>query len=57
MSKREEKKNLEMIDLLYSLDKQGPDSLLINTQGWTVFHFAAQAADLKVRVKRAGALG
>jgi ankyrin repeat protein len=40
--------NVKMIDLLYSLGKDGPDSMLVNSVGWTVLHAAAQKNNLKV---------
>ena len=46
--KIEEEKIVKMIDLLYSLGKDGPDSMLVNSVGWTVLHAAAQKNNLKV---------
>jgi hypothetical protein len=43
-----EHKNIFMIDLLYSLDKDGPDTLLVNAAGWTIMHAAVNTDDLKV---------
>ena len=40
--------NIEMIDLLYSLRQDGPDSLLVNSAGWTVCHAAAHKASIPV---------
>ena len=45
-----EQKNVKMIELLFSLNtaesKDGPDTLLVNQNGWTVAHIAAHASDL-----------
>lgn len=43
-----EHKNLNMIDLLFGLDKEGPDTLLTTAQGYTVLHMAVQINDLEV---------
>lgn len=43
-----EHKNIRMIDLLYGLGKDGPDSLLVNSNGWTILHTAVHANDLEV---------
>ena len=42
-----EHKNYEMIDLLYALGTEGPDSILVNSVGWTVMHAAVNTDDLK----------
>ena len=42
-----EHKNYEMIDLLYALGTEGPDSILVNSVGWTVMHAAINTDDLK----------
>jgi len=39
-------KNKAMVDALFDLGADGPDSLLINTNGWTVMHAAVNADDL-----------
>jgi ankyrin repeat protein len=43
-----EHKNVRMMELLYLLDKDGPDSLLVNSFGWTVLHAAVNTDDLDV---------
>ena len=43
-----EYKNLEMIDRLYDLKVDGPDSILVNSVGWTVMHAAVNTDDLEV---------
>ena len=42
-----EHKNLEMIDRLYELKQDGPDSILVNSVGWTVMHAAVNTDDLE----------
>lgn len=41
-----EHKHIQMIDLLYSLVEDGPDTLLVNTAGWTVMHAGVNTDDL-----------
>ena len=41
-------KNKPMIDALFELGTDGPDSLLVNTNGWTIMHAAVNANDLQV---------
>ena len=43
-----ENKNTTMIELLYGLGKDGPDTLLVNSWGWTVMHAAVNTDDLQV---------
>ena len=43
-----EYKNLELIDRLYDLKVDGPDSILVNSVGWTVMHAAVNTDDLEV---------
>lgn len=50
-----EYKNRTLIEILYDLAKEGPDSLLANAAGWTVMHAAVHTDDLdtlKALVKR-----
>lgn len=41
-----EHKNGKMMDLLYGLGADGPDTLLVNSAGWTVLHSAVNTDDL-----------
>lgn len=41
-----EHKNTKLMDLLYSLGADGPDTLLVNSSGWTVLHSAVNTDDL-----------
>lgn len=41
-----EHKNTKLMSLLFGLGKEGPDSLLVNTAGWTVMHSAVNSDDL-----------
>jgi len=43
-----EYKNLDFIDWLYELKKDGPDSLLVNSEGWSVMHTAVHSGDIHV---------
>mmetsp|Transcript_29253 Transcript_29253/g.75388 ORF Transcript_29253/g.75388 Transcript_29253/m.75388 type:complete len:417 (+) Transcript_29253:144-1394(+) len=43
-----EKQNEKMIELLYSLGRDGPDSLLVNSTGWTVMHAAVHTDCLPI---------
>ena len=40
-------KNTKMMGLLYGLGAEGPDSLLVNSVGWTVMHSAVNTDDLE----------
>ena len=40
-------KNMKMMGLLYGLGAEGPDSLLVNSVGWTVMHSAVNTDDLE----------
>ena len=41
-----EHKNTKLMDMLYGLGADGPDTLLVNTAGWTVLHSAVNTDDL-----------
>jgi len=43
-----EHKNLELIELLFTLKVDGPDSILVNSVGWTVMHAAVNTDDLSL---------
>lgn len=43
-----EHKNGKMIDLLFGLSENGPDSLLVNSVGWTIVHVGTNANDVDV---------
>jgi len=42
-----EHKNIKMIDFLYSLKAEGPDTIIVNSVGWTVMHAAVHADDVE----------
>jgi len=43
-----EQKNHKMIELLFSLGKEGPDTLMCNKEGWSILHVAVNTNDLDI---------
>jgi len=46
-----EYKNTKMMELLFDIGKEGPDTLLKNLNGWTAMHVAVHSDDLSVLKK------